>query len=139
MAVHRISAVIFAGALIAVPQAVSAESGWKTFGASTASGRGEYGSPRVAVESSTLDDPSAVRIVVTGDPVRTSVSWSVTCWSEDERFNYEYASATGKVRLPYTRVVTSGLNMADFDRCELDASAYHSLNGRLSVKLQATY
>ena len=127
------AAMVAAGCLGAAAVGVTsagAANEWRPFGGATATGRGSYGSPWVSTNSTTPLKPSQIRLIVTGDPVRTDLDWSLTCWGSG--YSYDYRSASTKVTPPYTRVWDQ-LPTGDPNYCELDVTAYHSKTGRLQV------
>ena len=140
MAVRRIIILTVIALTLAGVPAANAGTTWQTFGSGTATGRGDYGYPSVDVESTTGSDPSRVRFQITGDPVRFSLSWNITCWSEGPGYGYEYASGSRKITLPYTLTASDAVgNLAPFDYCSLEVSVYRFNPGHLTVKLSATY
>jgi hypothetical protein len=122
---------------LAVPGA-DARTSWRTFGAGSASGRGEFGSPSVSVSSTTRKNPENVRFAVSGRRVRTDVSWSIFCWNDSD-FASRSASGSFTARLPITRDLTKAGRVSRFQFCEVDVFAFYIDTGKLSVRMHARY
>jgi hypothetical protein len=130
-----LAAVMFASAL---PAAGSAQTGWRTFGASSSYGRGGLGVPSVNVISTTRHKPSEVRLVFTdGDRTRrTEASWNILCWTESTFDVTWRRGGHGKRMLPLT-VTWDPPAWVDF--CEIRGFASNHDNGVLKVTAQARY
>lgn len=141
---HRILALVVAAALAAGLAGASdtaanaTPTAWQVFGNGSATGRGRYGSPEVGIDSTTQEDPVAIRYLVQGVPRRSvSVYWSIWCWNENS-WDDVNASGSYDATLPITRRITQ-VTVTAWDYCQLDVSAYDFENGTLTVKLQAQY
>jgi len=126
-----------AAVTLSVPQA-SAVTPWQNFGSGSARGRGEFGDPSLRVESTTKQNPTRVRFVVSGRQIRTDISWDIFCFN-NSNFRIRTASGSLTKRLPFTKDISNGSWVSNFQFCELSVSAFYFDTGQLSVKLQARY
>jgi hypothetical protein len=122
---------------LSVPHA-GAATPWQNFGSASAHGRGTLGSASVDVDSTTKQNPNRVRFVVGGSAIRTRISWSIFCWNES---NFKSRSASGSFRTtpPFTKDITNGGWVSNFQFCSLSVFVYQLDAGQMSVKLQARY
>jgi hypothetical protein len=122
---------------VAVPAAGSAQTGWTTFGAASAAGRGSWGSPSVSFSSTTRRSPTVVRLTFNDGTrtKRTEISWDISCWNE-QSFDFWDRSGSGSYRLPKT-VTWDPPAWVNF--CEVDADSYHFDTGVLRITAQARY
>jgi hypothetical protein len=79
-----------------------------------------------------------VRFTVSGRQIRTEITWSICCFN-NSNFNTRRASGNLAARLPFTKDITNGGWVSNFQFCELDVFAFYIDTGALSVKLQARY
>jgi hypothetical protein len=122
---------------LSVPHA-GAATPWQNFGSASAHGRGTLGNASVYVNSTTKPNPNRVRFTVSGTQIRTRISWNIFCWNES---NFKSRSASGSFRTtpPFTKDISNGSWVSNFQFCNLDVSAYQLDPGQVSVKLQARY
>jgi hypothetical protein len=132
-----LAAMLIVGTL-SVPHA-GAATPWKNFGNGSAIGRGDFGNPLLTVQSTTKQNPVRVRFMVTGDAIKTDISWDIECWN-DFNFKSRFASASFTTKPPVTKDLSNGSWVSNFQFCELDVSADRfGGGGSLQVKLQAKY
>jgi hypothetical protein len=130
---------VAAAALVAliVPGSISADTSWQGFGSATGTGRGDYGSPWLTVNSTTRRHPTYVRVQFRDSTrtKRTNIRWDIFCWTQTGFRTWD-RGGNGDYSLPRT-ITWDVPNWVDY--CEVDASAYHFDAGSLSIRLQARY
>ena len=67
-----------------VDTADAAVAPWQTFASGNAVGRGTFAYALVSLTATTLEDPTAIRYLVRGDPAANAhINWDIHCWNED--------------------------------------------------------
>jgi hypothetical protein len=121
---------------VALPVVGAETTSWRTFSDGVAFGR-ERGDPSVSLRSTTRSDPAAIRFIVRGTKLDTSVRWGIYCWSAG---TFVTSSAVGDIDaiLPIRKRITE-VDVSKWDSCEVNVKAGHLEPGRISVKIQARY
>ena len=138
--IRRTGAAVLASAAlvlaVALPMVGANTTPWRTFSDGFAVGH-QRGDPSVSLRSTTGRDPVAIRFVVRGTAIETSVRWGIYCWSAD---TFVTDSAVGDiVSVPPIRKRITEVDVSAWDRCEVNVKASHLEPGRITVKIQAKY